>query len=129
MSYEHRTEFSNLIGKTLSDVTGLVKGGDQIRFSCSDGSRFVMLHRQDCCESVNIEDVVGDVADLIGSPIVLAEESTSRTNPPGVPVPEYQDSHTWTFYRIATQKGHVDIRWYGESNGWYGEDVDFERVP
>jgi hypothetical protein len=54
----------------------------------------------------------------------LVEESTSGENPPGVKV-EYQNSFTWTFYRFGTVKGYVTVRWYGESNGYYSESVDF----
>ena len=87
-----------------------------------------MAHCQDCCESVQIEDICGDLQDLMGSPIISAEESCSNKNPEDIKLPDYQYSFTWTFYRIATAKGLVVIRWYGESNGYYSEEVQFEKV-
>ncbi len=58
----------------------------------------------------------------------MAEEVTNQpdTNPPGVKIPPYQDSFTWTFYKLATIKGAVTISWYGQSNGYYNESVSFE---
>lgn len=125
--WNHAVAFETLRDKTLSAINQ--HDNDRLEFVCDDGSVYAMDHEQDCCESVTIEDICGDLADLIGSPILLAEEvSHPDENPDGVPVPEYQESFTWTFYKLATIKGSVTIRWYGESNGYYSEDVDFYQV-
>lgn len=34
----------------------------------------------------------------------------------------------WTFYKFASAKGYVTVRWYGESNGYYSTSVYFEEV-
>lgn len=114
----------DLIGKTIVKIEGAKQGSDCITFQTADCETFFQLHRQYCCESVTVEDVIGDIDDLIGAPILTAEERQSGENPPGV-VKEFQDSFTWTFYMLATRKGFVSIRWYGESNGYYSESVDF----
>ena len=119
-------EFKELAGKTLVSVE-TNKEMDEITFITNEGEKFLMYHSQNCCESVSIEDINGDLEDLIGTPILLAEEVTSEENPLGV-TKEYQESFTWTFYKLATIKGYVDIRWYGESNGYYSEDVSFKQV-
>lgn len=119
-------KFSVLVGKTLSSVR---RDGDAIYFETADGETYKQYHCQDCCESVAIEDICGDLEDLVGAPILQAEESTSDTRPSDLPKEEYEpDSQTWTFYRLATIKGSVVIRWYGSSNGYYSESVDFELV-
>lgn len=120
------TQFSEIIGKTLVEWEGAI-GDSIISMKFSDGSIYQMFHSQDCCESVTVDDITGDIADLMGSPLLKAEESISNENPVGVTI-EYQDSFTWTFYKLATIKGYVDIRWYGESNGYYSESVYFEKV-
>ena len=119
-------EFNTLVGKTIVEITGAEVGSEEIIFTCDNGTKFIMYHSQDCCESVNVQDICGDINDLINSPIIKASEDTnSDKNPDGIEI-ECQDSFTWTFYNIATKKGHVTIRWYGESNGYYSESVDFE---
>jgi hypothetical protein len=129
MAYGDEVDFSGMVGKTLVRIEG-GEGDDEIRFYCDNGEIYRMHHWQGCCESVYVESVVGDMADLIGSPILMAEESTSGENPADAKPEtiEYQESFTWTFYKLATAKGYVDLRWYGESNGYYGEEVDFELV-
>lgn len=87
---------------------------------------FKLLHEEDCCECVQIEDIVGDLDDLVGRPLDIVEEVEydQDYNPPDVK-PVSGDSFTWTFYKFATIKGYVDVRWLGESNGYYSEAVDF----
>lgn len=123
--YNRCIGFNTLLGKVLKEV---VVDNDYIKFVTVDGEVYNMYHNQDCCESVTIESVVGDIEDLIGVPILVAEESSSDENPEGVEVSEYQESVTWTFYKLATIKGYVDIRWYGESNGYYSEGVSLYKV-
>lgn len=129
MSYADTHNISALNGRHIIHVGGLEKCSDAVTFVCSDGSEWRMAHSQDCCESVAVEDVVGDVVDLIDATVIEARSETSDTDPKGYEAAEYRDdSFTWTFYIIQTNKGAVTIRWLGESNGYYSEDVDFECV-
>lgn len=108
---------------------------------------FHMLHYVDCCEHVRVIDICGDVDDLLDAKVVSAEEATSEdiipficdvdhsmvtiANPQWYRDAGYindSDSHTWTFYRVATTKGSVVIRWLGESSGYYSESVSIERI-
>lgn len=115
---------AELLGKTIIQIS---KGSDEIAFRCSDDSGYKMHHRQSCCESVSIDDISGDLDDLIGSPITLAEEATSSDKK--LDSENYQgESFLWTFYKFATLKGYVNIRWFGSSNGYYSESVDFEKI-
>lgn len=114
---------SSLLGKTLAKVERV--GDDEIVFTTNEGRVFKMYHSQDCCESVTIDDIEGDLQSLVGNPILVAEEASNSDSRDQSR--EYE-SFTWTFYKLATIKGHVDIRWFGSSNGYYSESVDFCEV-
>jgi hypothetical protein len=110
-----------LEGVTLRSITGMHRGSGEIVFTAEDGRRWRMLHHQDCCESVELEDACGDVEDLIGTPITVAEERSMAG-------PSRYESSTWTFYELATNRGSMTLRWLGVSNGYYGEGVSFEEI-
>ena len=112
-----------LVGKTIKEIVGVEKGSEQIVFTCED-SKFLMYHEQDCCERVDLEDFEGDVGYLKGALILSAEEVFGEHEPHQ----GSDDSYTWTFYKIETSKGGLWLRWLGESNGYYGESVDFKQV-
>lgn len=126
VSWDGRSDVSILLGKTLAAVQPF--DDEQIVFLTTEGEKFLMYHSQDCCESVGIESIVGDLQDLVGSPLTLAEEVSSDGVAPKDPDDAKWGSFTWTFYKFATVKGYVDVRWYGTSNGYYSESVDFARI-
>lgn len=127
MSKDKDLEFKDFVGMAFTDIT-VNDDKDEIIFTQDNGDRYRMWHWQDCCEGVYLEDVNGDLQDLVGVPILKADEVVSCKNPDGCKVPEYQDSFTWTFYHFATIKGYVTLRWYGESNGYYSESVSVDKL-
>ena len=120
--------FEDLLGKTLLhvDVDGEDYNDEYIKFVTTEGETFLMYHEQECCESVSIESIEGELVNLLNHPILLAEEVTKSGNIDDED--EWNDSQTWTFYKLATIKGYVDIRWNGSSNGYYSESVDFVKL-
>jgi hypothetical protein len=114
--------FEDLQGRILCKVLKL--DDYELRFHLTEDHYVRMYHMQDCCESVYIEDIVGDLDDLVGTPLLLVEEVSNYDGESK----EYSESETWTYYRFRTIKGSVDIRWYGESNGYYSESVDIKIV-
>lgn len=120
------TTIDVLVGQTLASVTQ--HGNELIEFVTNTGTKYHMYHEQDCRESVRINDIAGDLQDLVNTPIVKAYESNSEPGYGDKENPDPWGSGTWTFYHLATSKGYVTIRWYGESNGYYSESVSFSEV-
>lgn len=116
MSYwNERCEVAEMSNHVFTKVRS---DGNEIIFE-NDEVRFVLYHEQDCCESVWIEDICGDLSDLEGTPILRCEQ----VDYDGAALGEYDESFTWTFYKFATIKGSVDVRFYGTSNGYYSESA------
>ena len=124
--YDTICKVDELKGKTLSRVDA---SNSEIVFTTTAGEVYKMYHMQDCCESVYIESIVGDLDDLVGSEILVAEDSENLFDviKNFGKQEDSEESYTWTFYKFATRKGYVDIRWYGSSNGYYSESVDFVK--
>jgi len=99
---------NELIGKTLTKVEN---NGLKIYFTCDNNVKYVILYEQRCCEDVHIDDISGDLQDLIGSPILIAEECSDTEVEGDI---SYSKVCTWSFCKIATIKGSVSIRWYSK---------------
>lgn len=146
-----------LVNKTITAIWCIVIDDDHhirllhsLFFGLDTGCILRMYHDQACCENVRLEDVIGDLQDLLNSPVILAEERSFSSESNGTMLPNKSvadaevkslatitnpgpledgvDSYTWTFYEIATNKGSITLRWYGESNGHYSESVEIEAV-
>ena len=120
LNFDQIVNFSTLFGLTLRKFKQ-TENDEMVLIETECGRSFVMTHVQDCCESVTLEDICGDVEDIIGSPLLVADERDSSN--------ETEDgSETWTFYHLSTIRGSVVLRWLGESNGYYSESVDLYEV-
>ena len=114
-------EIEHLIGKTPVSVT--TDEDEEIRFTLQDGTTVIFYHSQNCCESVWIDDICGDLEDLVGEPLTEAEEASEDGDGTNI------ESQTWTFYRFGNNNASVVVRWCGESNGYYSESVDIRIIP
>lgn len=115
-----------LIGKIITAVDGLRQYSECVTFRCSDGSEYEFYHHPECCESVSLADFSGDEDDILNTEIIQAEESISTE--PQNEEDKQRDSFTWCFYRITTAKGQLVLRFLGESNGYYGERMEFYQT-
>lgn len=140
--------FETLKGKAFTKITHHQDSSDdfysnwnleemeRIEFIAEDGTRFLLSYEMDIGNEVYIESIVGDLSDLVGMEILMAEESVSEDGDEGAippvddldPENEYDNSYTWTFYKLASAKGYVDIRFFGKSNGYYAEKAQLYQV-
>lgn len=144
--YLQKRDFSFLIGKTLTlaEPKSLVmqSGGidkmmrkdcadpTAIHFQDSEDNDYVLGHEQDCCETVTLEDMCGDLQDLIGAPILVAEHRTGDAeilyeNKHGE---GYDTCAEYNFYELGTIKGSVTIRYHGQSNGYYSMRANLYEI-
>ena len=112
-------QFSDLSGQTIVNIQG-DKGDEFAVLTLADGRQMGMAHIQDCCESVTLESIRGDIEMVVGHEIEYAAETSGSAEPA---LSFLDDSHTWTYYYIRTEGGSIVIRWYGTSNRYYSENV------
>jgi hypothetical protein len=120
-------ETEDMLGETITEIVNETENRKLI-FHTKDGQIITMFHEQDCCEDVELHDINGDLRDLIGSPLVMAEsvESDATGDKDEEDDGYHYESATWTFYKLGTNKGSVTLRWLGVSNGYYSESVSLQ---
>jgi hypothetical protein len=121
VNYVKSLPFETLIGKTVKKVSENKDNGE-LHFKTNDGT-YCMSHKQECCEDVELIDVIGgDLDELVGNQIVDVERVVNDTNETG----KGRDKlyHSWTFINIKTKLGVTTLRWYSSTSGAYSVDVN-----
>lgn len=113
MSYwNNDVDISEFIGKIFTKIE------DNSIFYTAE-KQYEMYHSQDCCESVDLQEIIGDISDIIFEEIINAYITDEEGENP-----EYaSEAQEWTNFHIASAKGEVVFRWFGSSNGYYGTGV------
>jgi len=117
----------DLFMRRIVSIEGLTKDSEKVTLTFENGDYIEQYHHQDCCESVTVAQVDGNVEKHIGATILeIQEKVLGKDGLSDNQLPEYCESLTATFYTMKTSKGYLDWRWYGESNGYYSESVECE---
>lgn len=117
MSEELSSDLQAINGRVIFAIDGLEKESERVKIFTECGGVLEFHHIQDCCEHVRLVDFDGDAKDLSGGSIIGVECVVNVEEIGG-------DGQTWTFYKIETSKGGLWMRWLGESNGYYSEEVN-----
>lgn len=133
-----KVNISDLNGKTITNIE-VDRVHPKIFLDCSDGTEYLLFRHEDWSEEQSILNINGDPQDLIGNPLLIAEEVTNNGSVRWIknklvidcvakPTKVHDESFTWKFYKLATIKGSVSLRWYVQSNSCYSrEAIIFRR--
>ena len=116
----YSVEKLEIAGETIIEITGIATN-EIIQLKCQSGTTYKIYARGGWMGAENeerpaeIEDISGDIEDLIGSKLIIAECRKSDAV-----------GKIYRFYHFATMKGRVDIRFTSESSEYYGGDVFLE---
>lgn len=118
--YNRAIDIAQIKGMTITAV--VYKEDDESLLIHLNTQVLEMIHHQDCCESVYLVDVVGSFEDLIGYPLLEVSETI-------VDISQEDTSSTASYYNFKTVKASVQLRWVGESSGYYSETVGCYLYP
>jgi len=116
-------DFFTLKGQIVRKIQAL--NGDSLSI-LTDKYEYNLYHAQDCCEYVRIVKIIGDIDNILNEEIIFAEEDGGAKDPDWATDYNYDDSHTWTKFVLATKNANVEFWFLGESNGYYSESISIK---
>lgn len=112
-----------LEGRKVKRVSGLSKGSERVTIHLDQDETIIFEHFQDCCENVRLYD--SEYQGKLSGDLLEIRETTNKKD--GAELGD--DSSTWTYYNVYFSDGNLNMRWLGESNGYYSERVDVSFGP
>lgn len=115
--------FTEEDSKFINDYSYFVSNDqDAIYFELENDTLVIFKHNRECCEEVNIKDIVGNLRDLIGEPLLEAEVVINENEG------TRSDRQQNTFFKFTTCKANVNVSWFGTDNGYYSTTVSMRQV-
>lgn len=90
-----------MIGKKFIVVTKCKRNSGIVTFSMQKGIAYNLEHIQQCCENADIIEVVGNLDDLVNTPIRSIETVIEGNN----------QTNQYMSYEFETDKGKVFFKW------------------
>lgn len=108
-------DMCELVGKIFVSYE-ICQYKEYIKFFDIHGNYYIFYHDIQCCEQVYIDDICGDLNDLLFTEILKSEMVSSEMSEDDLNKKEaYNDWGEWYFYKLDTIKGSVTLRWCGIS--------------
>ena len=117
----------SLVGEKLRYVDVMLGTEDEecvLMLTTESGRTLKFHHYRECCESVEIENTEGNWLRIIGRPIVKTDYILERSDDDNPMV----NSWTRTTLIFCTDRHTVTTVWFGESNGYYGEEIEITEL-
>ena len=120
-------EMDKLVGKVFVSYE-ICQYKEFIKFFDCEGNCYIFYHDIECCEQVYIDDICGDLDDLLFTAILKSEMISSEMSEDELNQKEaYNEWGEWYFYKLDTIKGGVTLRWCGISTN-YSTKVVIEHI-
>lgn len=116
-------ELSELVGQHITNIKGLETHSTFVEIFTLEGNHYSFSHEQDCCEQVYLADFESDLENHENTFVISIDVADSDTNST-----DDDSTSIWTFYKIQTNRGEIWLRFFRESNGYYGTRIDFHKI-
>lgn len=122
---------SELTGKTIIKLEQ-ADNWRELRLFCSDGTAYAFYsprcqeRKSFLGEGKYLEDVKGDLGWLLEAKVLEAGKADTES---GIHEGRWDTFYEWEIYRLITEKGQVELRFLGVSDGWDPMYMEFIRIP